>query len=92
MWGGGGVGADNGKDPRTIFLDLYFLKLPGADFFANMIEQTHIYRNLRTLIFKFLASTILKSETIFVKLTFRTNSFIFVNLVLKLIVTNKKLA
>ena len=56
------------------------------------IEQIHIYRKLRTLIFNFLASTILKSENIFVKLTFRTNSFNFVNLVQKLIVTNKKMA
>ena len=56
------------------------------------IEQIHIYRELRTLIFNFLASTILKSENIFVKLTFRTNSFNFVNLVRKLIVTNKKMA
>ena len=56
------------------------------------IQQIHIYRKLRTLIFNFLASTILKSETIFVKLTFRTDSFIFVNVVQKLIVTNKKLA
>ena len=54
--------------------------------------QIHIYRKLRTLIFSFLASTILKSETIFSKLTFRTDSFIFVNLVQKLMVTNKKLA
>ena len=56
------------------------------------IEQIHIYRKLRTLIFNFLASTILKSENIFVKLTFRTNSFNFVNLVQNLIVTNKKMA
>ena len=56
------------------------------------IEQIHIYRKLRTLIFNFLASTNLKSENIFVKLTFRTNSFNFVNLVQKLIVTNKKMA
>ena len=56
------------------------------------IQQIHIYCNLRNLFFSFLASTILKSETICVKLTFTTYSFIFVNLVHKLIVTNKKLA
>ena len=57
------------------------------------IQQIHFYRKLRTLIFNFyLAATMLKSEAIFVKLTFKTYSFIFVNLVQKLIVTNKKLA